>query len=47
MNEFLNKYKGGIMFILVLVVMFSMYTNRIKELNSLEQQSNQVAYYEK
>lgn len=47
MSEVLNKYKGVIMFILVVVVMFSMYTNRIKELNSLEQQNNQVACYEK
>lgn len=46
MMRVLDKYKGVIMFILVIAVMFNMYTNRIKELNSFEQQT-QVAYYEK
>lgn len=46
MLKVLDKYKGVILFILVFVVMLNMYTDRIKQLNDIEQQSN-VAYYEK
>lgn len=46
MLKILDKYKGVILFILVFVVMLNMYTERIKQLNILEQQSN-IAYYEK
>ena len=44
MISLLDKYKGGILFILVFVFMFNMYTNRIKELNQLEQTN--IAFYE-
>lgn len=43
MVDVLNKYKGVILFVLVTIVMFNMYTERIQELNSIEQN---VAYYE-
>lgn len=46
MLKVLDKYKGVILLILVFVVMLDMYTNRIEQLNNIEQQSN-VAYYEK
>lgn len=46
MLKVLDKYKGGILFILVFVVMFNMYAERIEQLKIQEQQSN-IAYYEK
>lgn len=46
MLKVLDKYKGVILLTLVFVVMLNMYTDRIKQLNNIEQQSN-VAYYEK
>ena len=45
MISLLDKYKGGILFILVFFIMFNMYTDRIKELNQLERTN--IAYYEK
>lgn len=44
MIKFIDEYKGVILFILVFVLMFNMYTIRIKELNELEQTN--IAYYE-
>lgn len=45
MLKFLNDYKGGIIFILVCIVMFFAYMNRIEALNSLEKQTN-ISFYE-
>ena len=45
MIRLLDKYKGGILFILVFFLMFNMYTARIKELNELEQTN--ISFYEK
>ena len=45
MISLLDKYKGGILFILVFFIMFNMYTSRIEELNNLEQTN--IAFYEK
>lgn len=44
MIKFIDEYKGVILFILVFVLMFNMYTSRIKELNELEQTN--IAFYE-
>lgn len=44
MIKFIDEYKGVILFVLVFVLMFNMYTSRIKELNELEQTN--IAYYE-
>lgn len=44
MIEFIDKYKGVILFILVFIFMLNMYTTRIKELNELEKTN--IAYYE-
>ncbi len=46
MLKVLDKYKGGILLILVVAIMFSMYTDRIKQLRLIEEQTN-IAYYEK
>lgn len=45
MISLLDKYKGGILFILVFCLMFNFYTARIKELRSIEQTN--IALYEK
>ena len=45
MISLLDRYKGGILFILVFFIMFNMYTTRIQELNSIEQTN--IATYEK
>lgn len=44
MIKFIDEYKGVILFILVFVLMFNMYTSRIKELNELGQTN--IAFYE-
>ena len=45
MIRLLDKYTGGILFILVFILMFNMYTSRIQELNQLEQTN--ISVYEK
>lgn len=46
MQKVLSEYKGVILLFLVLVLMGSMLSNRVKELNAIEE-SNTIAYYEK
>ena len=46
MQRILKEYKGVILFLLVLIVMSSLWSNNVKKLNELEK-TNTVNYYEK
>lgn len=45
MTNIIREHKGVTLFVLVFLVLFNMYIDRVEELKELET-SNQVAYYE-
>ncbi len=46
MQRILKEYKGVILFFLVLIIMASLWSNQVKKLNEIENNST-VNYYEK
>ncbi len=47
MQKLLIEYKGVILFFLSIVIVFSVWSNRVKELNATVQNENIVVNYEK